>query len=138
MYRKDTTYVVFFIMLVLIFFSAIYPIIASKKENFTNLGIYPSSVGTPLLADSYNIKESPGLSDNSASDIYVNYPVFPATSLNNNNIRFWRNPTNGKCTAPDICGGIYQRTEQVISKPASPPRWDEGVRVNYYDSTGCV
>ena len=138
MYRTDTTYVVFFIMLFLIFVSAIYPMIVSEKENFSNLGKYPSSVETPLLADTYHVKKHPGLSKNNASDIYVNYPVFPATSINNNNIRFWRRPTNGKCTAPDICGGIYRRTEQTIPPHASPPAWDGGIRVNYYDSQrGC-
>ena len=136
MYQKATFIIVFFLIVVSIFSMAIYPMLLnSNRENFQNLGKYPQSVDSPILSDTYEVNQSPGLSNNGAINIYKNYPVFSATSKNNNNIRYWRKPTNGKCTAADICGGIYNDTEINIPSKAVPPKWNNGIRVNFYESS---
>ena len=64
----------------------------------------------------------------------MDYPVFSASSGGTNHLRYWRRPTNGKCSRADMCGGLYMDTEQKI--PAAPvaPKWGEGIRVNYFDT----
>jgi len=86
------------------------------------------------LHNSYKTKENPGVSGYSSSDIISDYPMFPASSCQNNNIRYWRRPNNGTCSPADFCGGIYESTEQNIPPPVQPPS-DKAVRVNYYDSS---
>jgi len=106
----------------------------SLTEGFELPGKYPVSVDKPLLYDNYMLAKNPGISASGAEEIYVNKPVFPANSCLNNNIRYWRRPTNGLCTPPDFCGNLYKNTEPNI--PAAPvsPEWDTGIRVNFYDS----
>jgi len=103
-------------------------------ENFEQPGEYPVSVDQPLLHDTYKVTKNPGLSIDGAEQNYVNYPVFSSSSCTNNNIRYWRRPTNGLCTPPDFCGNLYTNTEPTISKSAVPPEWDNGIRVNFYES----
>ena len=88
------------------------------------------------MLDDYNEKKDPRLTDNGSQQIYTNYPVFPADSCKNNNIRYWRRPTNGKCSPADICGSLYDTTEQDIPILPLPPPWGGNTRVNYYAS--CV
>lgn len=135
MYQNATFFIVFFLLVLAIFSTAVYPMLFNNNlESFQNLGEYPVSVEKPILYDTYNIQKKPGLSNNGAINIYKNYPVFPATSTNNNNIRYWRRPTNGKCTAADFCGGVYDYTSHPIPEKAPAPKWDNGIRVNYYES----
>lgn len=107
--------------------------IDSPTESFLSPGKYPLAVTKPLLYTSYNTKPDPGVSDFSSSDIISDYPMFPASSCQNNNIRYWRRPNNGACSPADFCGGIYETTEPNIPPPPGPPS-NQGVRVNYYDS----
>lgn len=109
-------------------------------EGFGQPGVYPVSVDSPLLYDSYNVSKNPGLSTNGAEQNYINKPVFPATSYKNNNVRYWRRPTNGLCTPPDFCGNLYMDTEQNVSLSTVPPEWDVGTRVNFYvsDLESCI
>jgi hypothetical protein len=101
------------------------------KEGFLTSGEYPVAVDKPILYDSYNVKENPGADALGAAQIYVDYPIFPATSLENNNIRYWNIPTNGTCTAPDMCNGLYKSTAQKRFTPSKPPAWNNERRVNY-------
>ena len=104
------------------------------KEGFAILspGMYPKSVVVPILSDTYNVKQNPGYDNMSSSDIYVNYPQFPAKHCGTNNIRYWRRPTNGQCTPPGMCMGLYDATEPKITGSPAPP---QGIpRVNYYVS----
>lgn len=109
-------------------------------EGFGQPGVYPVAVVKPLLYDSYNVSKNPGLSMNGAEQNYVNKPVFPATSSNTNNIRYWRRPTNGLCTPPNLCGNLYIDTDQNIPPSAIPLEWDVGTRVNFYvsDYESCI
>lgn len=99
-------------------------------ENFSP-GYYPKSVEKPLLSDSYNLMDKPGISKLGASDIYVNYPVFPAGHCGTNNIRYWNRPTNGQCTPPEMCMGLYEATKQKMDTFSKVPSWED-YRVNFY------
>lgn len=103
-----------------------------SKEGFISPGMYPSSMDNPLLSDTYKVKQNPGYDNMSASQIYVNYPQFPAKHCGTNNLQYWRRPTNGQCTPPGMCMGLYEATEPKIPPPPQAP---QGVpRVNYYVS----
>ena len=105
-----------------------------NQEGFAILspGMYPKSLDQPVLSDTYKVKQNPGYDDMSASDIYVNYPQFPAKHCGTNNIRYWRRPTNGLCSPPGFCMGLYDATEPKIAPPPGVPN---GIpRVNYYVS----
>jgi hypothetical protein len=124
----------FFVLTLVIIITSIAPQFYSvyKMETFENPGEYPLSEDVPLLYGNYNVQENGGISKNNASDIYTNYPVFPASSCKINNIRYWRRPTNGKCSRAEMCGNLYSDTETYI--PPEPPLlgWGETPRVNYY------
>lgn len=87
----------------------------------------------PLLRN-YKERKFPHITDNEAEDIYTNYPVFPADSCRNNNIRYWRRPTNGKCSPAEFCGSLYDTTRQEISPSLQAQPWSGVTRVNYYAS----
>jgi len=134
MNNKSATFLTVFLLLVIALSSSIVSIINSnKKEPFADAGEYPKSVETPILQGDYNVQSSPGVSSLGVEDIYTNYPTFPINSCANNNVRYWRKPTNGLCSPPELCGGLYDDTEQVIPPPAIPPTWDSGTRVNFYE-----
>jgi len=143
MNSKVTYYMILMVVLVVsIGASIIYPMMnfgvsttANQDEPFFSPGHYPVAVDKPLLYNSYNVKENTGVSDYTSEDIMSDYPVFPASSCQNNNIRYWRRPNNGTCSPADFCGGIYKTTEPNIPEPLQPPPKDCGVRVNYFDSS---
>jgi hypothetical protein len=82
--------------------------------------------------------ESKGVSANNASDIWKDYPVFGLGSFEQitNNIRFNRNPDNGKCSRAEVCGALYRdaKTESNVVKPLPPAQEGPGARVGYYRS----
>lgn len=101
-------------------------------EHMTS-GIYPHSVTRPLLDGVYKVKKNPSYDSTSTSyDIYKNYPSFPSKHCGTNNIRYWRRPTNGRCTPAGMCMGLYDATEQNIPAPPIPPKGTK--RVNYFIS----
>lgn len=124
----------FFVLTIVIIVTSVAPQFFSvySLENFENPGEYPLSEDVPLLYGDYNVQENGGISKNNASDIYTNYPVFPASSCKINNIRYWRRPTNGKCSRAEMCGNLYSDTKPNI--PPQPPLldWGQVPRVNYY------
>ena len=91
-----------------------------KKEGYSNLGLnpgaFPLMVDQPLLFNDYKVQTQPGESGLNASDIYVNYPIFPATSMQNNNIRYWTRPTNGTCTPPEMCRSRLPGNRAAMSR----------------------
>ena len=132
----------FFILVIIIGMGVIAPMIRPGLtiEGFLTPGDYPLSIDKPLLVGDYNLAPNPGITDRGSQDIYGDYPVFPATSCGTNNIRYWRRPSNGQCTPASMCGGLYTNTEQKIPPQTASPKWDDGIRVNYFDSsliTGC-
>lgn len=105
----------------------------TSKEPFLNYGEYPLAVDKPILFDVYKVEEHPGVTSLSASDIYTDYPIFPSRSMKSNNIRYWNLPDDGECRPPEMCGGLYKSTPQVIPPPPSPPKWDNKRRINFYE-----
>lgn len=104
-----------------------------NKEGFHNLspGEYPLTVDKLLLYGDYNVQNPPYLSAFNASDIYKEYPVFPAHSTKINNIRYWTKPENGKCSRAELCGYFYEDyTKQNIPPRPPVPGWNK--RINYY------
>jgi len=105
------------------------------REGFLNPDKYPLSVEKPLLRGFYKEKKNPGITNNEAKDIYQNYPVYPASCPQNNNIRYWKTPNNGQCEPAEFCGGLYETTVHPIPPPPRQPGWDNGIRVNYFESS---
>ena len=132
--NKSATFLTVFLLLTMALSSSIVSIINSnKKEAFADAGEYPVSIENPILHDSYSVQPNPGVSGLGTKDIYMNYPTFPINSCANNNVRYWRKPTNGLCSPAELCGGLYDDTTQEIPPPATPPKWDSGTRVNFYE-----
>jgi len=105
---------------------------AGKMTETFSAGEYPCAVSQLPLADSYKTVADPGYTKNSVQDIFQNYPLFDAKHCGTNNIRYWRRPTNGLCTPPGMCGGLYETTEPVIPPQPSAPTWSQEPRVNFY------
>lgn len=143
MVRLSKTIQTFCVLWVLMLCAVAYQIVNRKHtEGFLNPyayplqpGKYPISVDKPLLHGVYKVKKNPGVSDNEAANIYKNYPVFPASCSYNNNIRYWKKPTNGTCSPAEFCGNLYKDTIHPIPAPPPQPEWDNGIRVNYYESS---
>jgi hypothetical protein len=79
-------------------------------ENFANLeqaGPYPASLQNPIL-NSYQANPRPQLSTLSYAQMSRSYPVYPANSLTNNNIRNWPLPNNGTCSPAEFCNALYE------------------------------
>ena len=102
-----------------------------NQEGFDLQPLSYQDIGNPILRD-YKEKKHPELTDNSSQDIYTNYPVFPAHSCINNNIKYWRRPTNGKCSPAEFCDNLYDNTDQTIPAPLQAPSTSGIIRVNYY------
>jgi hypothetical protein len=122
-------------LLLLIVFSILFNFLFNKKEGFLNPGVYPLSEDKPLLYENYNLIEHPNIYNLGSSDIYHKYPIYPATSTKNNNVRYWENPNNGTCAPADMCGGLYADTNQNIPTPTPAPDWS-ALRVNFYQYQG--
>jgi hypothetical protein len=106
----------------------------SKKEGYSNLnpGDYPTSMDKPILYNHYTVNPHKQVSALNASDIYKDYPTFPATSTKNNNVRYWGSPDNGTCSRAEFCGAMYDKSANVKkAKKPKRPGWDK--RVNYYN-----
>tara|TARA_E500000178_G_scaffold111454_1_gene111252 strand:- start:251 stop:697 length:447 start_codon:yes stop_codon:yes gene_type:complete len=131
--KKTIQYIILFIILcIVIYLISIWPALL-PIENMKNMGLYPSSVDNPILKNDYLVKNNTQVSDNEYSDIYLDYPIFPAKSSKINNIKYWRRPNNGTCSRAEFCGGIYENTKQEIPLPPNPPPWNNKTRVNFYD-----
>jgi hypothetical protein len=104
----------------------------SFTEKSLSSGEYPLAVDKPILYGDYNTLAKPYLSALNASDIYKEYPIFPAHSLENNRIRYWTKPENGTCSRAEMCGYLYDEyTPQNIPAPPPIPGWNK--RVNFYE-----
>ena len=122
------------LIMIFVILGVVLPFITCNKEGM-QAGAYPQTLNNPLLADSYKVKQNPGYDwYSSSTDIYVNYPRFSAKHCGTNNIRYWRRPTNGQCTPPGMCMGLYKATKQKIPPPPIGPSFSQIPRVNYYIS----
>jgi len=116
----------------------IYILMKNKPiEGFLTPGEYPREQTYPLLYEDYPLKKPKmGLTNLKSEKLYKYYPVFSAESSNNNNIRYWKTPNNGKCSPAEFCDAYYGAKSiptDVINPPV--PEWGPQ-RVNYYEA--CV
>jgi len=91
---------------------AIAIVLSGYKENFELIpGSYPASLNNPLLSSIFNVKQNPGLSDNTISTQYLLNPNEFAGGYNQatNNKKYWDSPCDGTAFPPSICGGIYEK-----------------------------
>lgn len=113
-----------------------------KQEGYENLkfvellpGDYPKSDDLPIL-DSYPYTGSKHASNNNSSQIWKNYPIFPAGDYRQitNNLRYWRNPDNGECSRADMCGALYKNLKNKSNYvyPLPPAEEGAGARVGYF------
>jgi hypothetical protein len=136
------TYVYLAILIIALSFLPLTKQLFGIKEGYDNLSIklesgkFPNSMENPILECDYPVKDKPQLSGLSSSNIWQEYPVFPVGNYEQktNNIRYWKNPNNGKCSPANFCNSIYNDKELSIPAAPAQPAWDSGIRVNFYDS----
>ena len=136
---KNLVYTTIIVCILFYLAIMIYSNIKNKKEGFLSFtdkklssGEYPLAVDKPILYGDYNVLAQPHISAFNASDIYKEYPIFPAHSTEINRIRYWTKPENGTCSRAEMCGYLYDDyTPQNIPPPPSVPGWNK--RVNYYE-----
>lgn len=112
-----------------------------EKDGFTNHGLaysagnYPNSDTDVLLQDVYPITGINGISNNSASNMWWNYPIFKLGSYAQitNNIRYPNSPDVGRCTPASMCGALYSKINNKpnVVKPLQPLNPGCGTRIGY-------
>lgn len=110
----------------------IFPKVIEQFENVP-YGKYPCTSTTPLLYDSYPVKNPPHLSPLGYDSIWTDYPLLPSSyNQITNNKEYWSIPENGECTPAEFCHSTYDNKQPV--KKQIPPilSWNEIPRVNYY------
>jgi len=93
-----------------------------------------------LLNHDYPLTKKQNLSNNNASNVWKDYPVFKLGSFEQitNNLKYFRNPDIGNCSPEDFCGSLYKDKPHPSNiaqwlKPVSTPSSD--IRINYYNTS---
>ena len=114
----------------------------SSLEGYSNnsleqsSGIYPNAQTDVLLKDIYPAIGKNELSNNSANDIWTEYPIFQLGSYKQitNNIRYPDTPDEGTCMPASMCGALYENRkigDNMVHQ--LPPVSDNGgIRVGYF------
>ena len=89
------------------------------------------------MFDVYNIKDNLQLSNLGSEDIYKNDSAYNASTLEVNNIRYWKTPNNGKCMPANFCNSIYglNKYGPPIKDLKMQPWNTQTKRVNYFISS---
>lgn len=93
---------------------------------------------TEVLLDTYPQIGKKQISENSAKDIWKNYPVVELGSYEQitNNNRYPINPDEGTCTPASMCGVLYHdkvlKSNHIEQLP--PVNLECGTRVGYFDT----
>jgi hypothetical protein len=113
-----------------------------KKDGFSNFGLaynagnYPNAETDVLLQGVYPITGINGISNNTASNMWWNYPIFKLGSYAQitNNIRYPNSPDVGSCTPASMCGALYDKIKNKsnVVKPLAPLRPGCGTRIGYF------
>jgi hypothetical protein len=113
----------------------------SRREGFAPLspGSFPDASTYPLLYKDYPVKTPGGLSQLSSTDLWSYYPVFDnGYAQYTNNVRYWATPNNGKCSPPEVCGGLYNdkpiKKMRIVPAPKPLSLNSDARRVNFYAS----
>ena len=113
-------------------------------EGFSNYtleranGPYPEAQTSVLVQDTYPAIGKNQLSNNTAADIWQEYPVFEVGSYDQitNNIRYPDQPDDGTCMPASMCGALYRK--KIIGNnyvmPLPPVGINCGTRVGYFDT----
>jgi hypothetical protein len=113
-------------------------------EGFSNYtlaganGAYPEAQTSVLVQDTYPPIGKNQISNDTAADIWQDYPVFEVGSYNQitNNIRYPDQPDNGRCTPASMCNAVYYTknigTNYVM--PLPPVAMGCGTRVGYFNT----
>ena len=132
-------------LLILILILAVgLPIFFKNSEGYSNytldgaMGNYPAAQTDILVQDTYPAIGKNELSNNTANDIWREYPIFELGSYKQitNNIRYPDNPDEGTCMPASMCGALYKnkhlKSNYVEQLPQLNP--DCGTRVGYFDT----
>jgi hypothetical protein len=99
-------------------------------------GNFPDSQTNVLVQDTYPPIGKNQISNNTANDIWMDYPIFSLGSYAQitNNIRYPDNPDDGTCTPASMCGALYhdKNTGNNFVKPLPPVNPNCGTRVGYF------
>jgi len=85
-------------------------------DKFSNLSqvVYPISNESPLLADTYSVKNPAILSEKNYG---IDYPVLDTNSLvSNNDINGWTTPDNVLCSQSEFCNALYLPNDNIVNK----------------------
>jgi len=108
----------------------------STKEGMSNItpGNYPESETKLPLEPWYPANTPFHLSDLTYDTQWKDYPTYPARSMKTNLIKYWNNPSNGKCSPPELCNAFYKKIVPDNFIEPTAPDWGSGIRVNFYDT----
>lgn len=112
-------------------------------EGFSNYSLHQTSGNFPdaqtqvLVQDTYPAIGKNQISNDTANDIWQDYPTFSLGSYEQitNNIRYPDNPDVGRCTPASMCGALYHKKHigSNIVTPL-PPVSTSGTRVGYFNT----
>ena len=112
------------------------------KEEYSNytldgaMGNYPDAQNDILVQDTYPAIGKNELSNNTANDIWKEYPIFELGSYKQitNNIRYPYNPDTGRCMPANFCGALYKdkhlKSNYIEQLPPVDPT--SGTRIGYF------
>ena len=114
------------------------------RDGFSNytlagaMGDVPGAQTRVLVQDTFPAIGKNQLSNDTANDIWMDYPVFQVGSYEQetNNIRYPKNPDVGRCMPASMCGALYHddKPHTNIVTPLPPVNPDAGTRVGYFDT----
>jgi hypothetical protein len=111
-------------------------------EGFSNFnlssaqGNFPNAQTEVLVQTTYPPIGKNQITNNDASDIWKDYPIFELGSYDQitNNIRFPKNPDEGTCMPASMCGALYY--DKIIGsnyvEPLPPVNPECGNRIGYF------
>ena len=115
-------------------FSPIFEGYSNYKTNQA-MGSYPNAQTEVLVQDTYPPIGKNQISNNTANDIWREYPIFTLGSYEQitNNIRYPDDPDEGTCMPASMCGALYEKKNlgSNIVNPL-PPASNSGTRVGYF------
>jgi hypothetical protein len=107
----------------------------SNYKTSQAIGGYPNAQTQVLVQDTYPPIGKNELSNNTANDIWREYPIFTLGSYEQitNNIRYPDDPDEGTCMPASMCGALYEK-KKIGSNVVNPlpPASNSGTRIGYF------
>jgi hypothetical protein len=101
-------------------------------------GAYPQAQTSVLVQDTYPPIGKNQLSNDTAANIWQDYPTFELGSYAQitNNLRYPDQPDDGTCTPAGMCNALYYKKNigNNYVMPLPPVATDCGTRVGYFDT----